>query len=401
MMGLKRAKLRVLNSQTLSTRLLLSRRSSTPSIYPEFGNLGKVYLFKNARSALFHATKLINTKKVGKIILMPSYGCGSELEPVLKAGGKVRFYRVDKRMKVDIRDLKNKIDGNIAAIHVTHYNGFPQAIQEIRDLCNQNGLYLIEDCAHVLRSVCESQFRMGSFGDLAIFSMRKTMPIPDGGALVVNNASFQFDDTHLVSMDILKTLRMVQYLLKRNWALQSPLLYAGITKVTEWGRVILSQMGVVNRSSENAEYRPLEVNDTSVYSYSRFDQKISWVAKQILRRVSFAEVIKQRRENYKYLLERLGDIGWMKPVFSEIPQGTCPLDFLCIVPDPVNVQRQLLTYGIESDPYWDFFHPAVPWEEFPEAAYLKTHVLALPIHQDIGGGEREYLVASIKRIKEA
>ena len=400
-MGVKSAKLRVLDSQTLSTRLLLSRRLSTPSIYPEFENLGKAYLFKNARSALFHATKLINSKRIGKIILMPSYGCGSELEPVLKAGGKVRFYRVDRKMKVDMEDLKNNIDENVAAIDVTHYNGFPQAMNEIRNLCIQNGLYLIEDCAHVLGSVYEDQFRIGSFGDLAIFSMRKTMPIPDGGALIVNNSSFQFDDTHLVSMDILKTLRMTQYLLKRNWAVRSPLLYAGITKVTEWGRVILSKMGVVSSSSEKAEYKPLEVNDNSVDSYGRFDQKISWMAKKLLRRIDFAEVIRQRRENYKYLLEKLGDIGWMKPVFPEIPEGHCPLFFMCIVPDPVNVYHQLLTYGIESDPYWDFFHPAVPWEEFPDAVYLKTHVLALPIHQDIGEGEREYLVASIKQIKEA
>jgi dTDP-4-amino-4,6-dideoxygalactose transaminase len=399
MMSVTHSKLRVLNSQTLSTRLLFSRRLSTPSVYPEFENFGKVYLFKNARSALFHATKLISSKRESKIILMPSYGCGSELEPVLKAGGKVKFYRVDKRMKVDIRDLKNNIDGSIAAIHVTHYNGFPQAIHEIRDLCNQKGLYLIEDCAHVLRSVCDGQFRLGSFGDLAVFSMRKTTPIPDGGALVVNNASFQFDDAHLVSMDILKTLRMVQYLLKRNWAVESPLLYAGITKTTEWSRIILSRMGGVNRSSENAEYKPLEVNDTSVYSFGRFDQRISWVAKKLLGRIKFAEVIERRRENYQYLLEELGEIGWIKPVFSEIPQGTCPLDFLCIVPDPVNVKRQLLSYGIESDPYWDFFHPAVPWKDFPEAAYLKTHVLALPIHQDIGEREREYLVASMRRIK--
>lgn len=399
-MNVKSTKLRVLDSQTLSTRLLFSRRLPTPSIYPEFENLGKAYLFKNARSALFHATKLINSKRIGKIILMPSYGCGSELEPVLRARGKVRFYRVDKEMKVDIKDLKNNIDENVAAIHVTHYNGFPQSINEIRDLCTQNGLYLVEDCAHVLRSVCEDQSGIGSFGDLAIFSMRKTTPIPDGGALIVNNSSFQFDDTHLVSMDFSKTLRMVQYLLKRNWATRSPLLYAGITKVTEWGRLILPKMGVVNNFSDNAEYKPLEVNDTSVYSFGRFDQKISWVAKQLLRRINFAEVIKQRRDNYRYLLEKLGDIEWMKPVFSEIPQGTCPLYFLCIVPDPVNVYRQLLTYGIESDPYWDFFHPAVPWKEFPEAVYLKTHVLALPIHQDIGEGEREHLVASIKQIKQ-
>lgn len=400
MMSVTSSKLRVLDSQTLSTRLLLSRRLSTPSIYPEFENLGKAYLFKNARSALFHATKLVNSKRAGKIILMPSYGCGSELEPVLRAGGKVRFYRVDKKMKVDIEDIKNNINDDVAAIDVTHYNGFPQAMNEIRNLCTQNGLYLIEDCAHVLSSF-EDQTRIGSFGDLAIFSMRKTMPIPDGGALIVNNSSFQFDDAHLVSMDILKTLRMTQYLLKRNWAVRSPFLYAGITNMTEWGRFILSKMGAVNNPSKDADYKPFEVHDTSVDSYGRFDQKISWVAKTLLRRINFAEVIKRRRENYQYLLEKLGDIAWVKPVFPEIPEGTCPLFFMCIVPDPVNAYHQLLAYGIESDPYWDIFHPAVPWEKFPDAVFLKTHVLALPIHQDIREGEREYLVTSMMQIKGA
>jgi dTDP-4-amino-4,6-dideoxygalactose transaminase len=39
--------------------------------------------------------------------------------------------------------------------------------------------------------------------------------------------------------------------------------------------------------------------------------------------------------------------------------------------------------GIITHPWWDRFHPAIPWNEFPDAVYLKTRLFGLPIHQDL------------------
>ena len=51
--------------------------------------------------------------------------------------------------------------------------------------------------------------------------------------------------------------------------------------------------------------------------------------------------------------------------------------------DPLSLLRQLETSGIEAELFWSDFHPAFPAQEFQESTYLKTRVVALPIHQDL------------------
>ena len=67
-----------------------------------------------------------------------------------------------------------------------HYLGFPGPVQEVRALCQRRGLALIEDCAHALFSRLGDR-SLGTFGDLAIFSPWKSLPLPDGGLLRVND----------------------------------------------------------------------------------------------------------------------------------------------------------------------------------------------------------------------
>jgi dTDP-4-amino-4,6-dideoxygalactose transaminase len=47
------------------------------------------------------------------------------------------------------------------------------------------------------------------------------------------------------------------------------------------------------------------------------------------------------------------------------------------------LNRNLLKRGIANHLWWGRFHAEVPWEEFPDSAYLKETVLGLPIHQDL------------------
>jgi dTDP-4-amino-4,6-dideoxygalactose transaminase len=45
--------------------------------------------------------------------------------------------------------------------------------------------------------------------------------------------------------------------------------------------------------------------------------------------------------------------------------------------------RTLKGRGVVTHPWWDRFHPGVPWDEFPDAVYLKKRLFGLPIHQDL------------------
>ena len=79
-------------------------------------------------------------------------------------------------------------------------------------------------------------------------------------------------------------------------------------------------------------------------------------------------------------LPKIQDIEF---VFGKLPQGVCPLFFPIIVKDRKYYHQKFKENGILTFQYWQHMHGAVPWEKFPNAVYLKKHVLGLPIHQDI------------------
>ena len=54
-----------------------------------------------------------------------------------------------------------------------------------------------------------------------------------------------------------------------------------------------------------------------------------------------------------------------------------------IVKDRQFYYQKLKDRGITSFQYWQHKHDAVPWDKFPDAVFLKRHLLGLPIHQDI------------------
>ena len=71
------------------------------------------------------------------------------------------------------------------ALHVTHVLGFPAAAPRWRRWCDERGLLLIEDAAQAwLAADPQSGEPVGSWGDLSVFCLYKTLPVPNGGALL-------------------------------------------------------------------------------------------------------------------------------------------------------------------------------------------------------------------------
>src|SRR5690606_29771179 len=93
------------------------------------------------------------------------------------------FYRVQPDLRVDVADLAARMDRNVRAVLVTHYFGVPQDLKPVRALCEQHGAALIEDCAHALFSRAGPS-PVGADGDFAVYSLRKSLALPHGGALV-------------------------------------------------------------------------------------------------------------------------------------------------------------------------------------------------------------------------
>ncbi len=90
------------------------------------------------------------------------------------------------------------------AILATHLFGLPCRIAKLRELATERGIYLMEDCAHACGASVDGR-KVGTFGDLAIFSFAegKNMPCFGGGALVTSD-----DAIAGRAREILKTARV-------------------------------------------------------------------------------------------------------------------------------------------------------------------------------------------------
>lgn len=362
------------------------------------------YLFYGARYAIWAGVKILGINPDHNII-MPSYNCGTEIDPILDQKIKIKYYKIKKDMTIDIKDLLKQIDSNTAAILVVHYLGFPQPITEIKNICSTNGLFLIEDCAHAFMSIYQSR-NLGSFGDISVFSIRKTLPIPNGGALVINNENFKFEEkqikgsrlsTYFVSVELLKN-RTQQDHQKLLWVL-TDMVFRSVAFINYVLRLMLRLVKKI------FSYRGLALIHVNYWS-REFQRdlakwKVSKFSERIMRNLDYEKIKEKRRKNFEYLLKNLTKTEDIEVVFNQLPMGVCPLFFPIIVKDRQYYYQKLKDRGISTFQYWQHMHHAVPWDKYPDAVYLKQHVLGLPIHQDISYYHLDKIIEVFNNIRKA
>jgi len=384
-----------------SLKQVIRKGKTDIDVYPL--NSKNSHLLFGARYAIWSGLKVLGITPEQNI-LMPSYNCGTEIDPILDQEIQVKYYRIKRDMTIDKEDIIKQIDSNTVAIFVTHYMGFPQPIDEIKEICNTYSLFLIEDCAHAFMSMYKSR-NLGTFGDISVFSIRKTLPIPNGGALVINNENFDFAEKQIKGSP-LATFFLAVELLRNRTQLNSPRLLSTLTDMVIWSVAFINKnfrllLRVIKKIFA---YRGLAL--VHIYYYWRDFRrelakwKISTFSERIMSNVNYEKIKDKRRKNYEYLLHNLPKIQDIEVVFDKLPEGVCPLFFPLIVKDRQYYHKKFKDRGISTFQYWQHIHDAVPWDKFPDALYLKQHVLGLPIHQDISFIHLDRMIEVFKDIKE-
>lgn len=338
----------------------------------------------------------------GEAILFPAYHCGSELDPILRRGITVRYYRVDRRMRIDLEDLIRQADAAVRAVFLIHYLGIPQDVDEVLNLCRRRGLFLVEDCAHALYGSHRGR-PLGSLGDVAIFSLRKTLPLPDGGALLTNT---------LPALPLPKadgppaflTLRAAKHLAEQHMRL-------GTGATGDWiTRLALNLIPGLTRGIRRrffprwygAALPDEKVADETQFPMDQAGWEFSGLSRWLFLRIDHAATIARRRENFRWLAEALRGLPGLSLVFPDLPDGAVPWQFPILVNDPGSLRTHLAAARIESGLLWEFPHAASPSAtEQPEAAYLRKHVLCLPMHQDVQPDDLERMACAIREWKGA
>ena len=351
-------------------------------------NEQKTFFFYRGAFAIWHAIKLLKMPAEATI-LVPAYHCGVEIEAILQAGAKVKFYNIKEDLQADIQDVQRKIDNTTKALFIIHYFGFPQPLEALKDICSRNGIFLIEDCAHALFSR-DKNCPLGTFGDISIFSFRKSLPLPDGGAMVVNNRFYSGfylkRKPTLISSLRGRTLLLYEYLHMFKPSIYCP-----------FELILLRPMKLMLKYIKKLLPRKLAVTipDSMNFDISLVGLSMSIISLNILKESDFKTIIEKRRENYLFLKEQLSGKDGFRIIFKELPHGVCPLFFLILIEKRDEIQKRLKESGINTFVFGKSLHSSVSGNDFSNAQYFSDHNLCLPIHQDI---EKEHLTYMTKKL---
>jgi perosamine synthetase len=157
--------------------------------FADYCGVNHAVAVSNGTIALDVALKAMGIKE-GDEVIVPDFTFIATANAILFQGAQPVFADVDDRLfTIAISDIMEKVTSKTKAILGVHLFGHPFDIKAIRDICDDHGLLLLEDCAQAHGAEYGGE-RVGCFGELGCFSFyaTKNMTTGEGGMITTNNA---------------------------------------------------------------------------------------------------------------------------------------------------------------------------------------------------------------------
>ncbi len=297
-------------------------------------------------------------------VLLPVYTCQDVLRSFVRKCHVV-FYDVGNDVTIDPDVLRAKLrtQGRIRMALITNYFGFLQPFRrEIKDLCVENDIRLVEDCAHSLLSEGS-----GETGDLSTYSLRKILPIRDGGGLRVNYGGFAVPRYHTA-------------------------LYSNTLSFLAFAKSLLNvhseQFSRARVSSQTTKVFPLPSADSLVLPLSTF-------ARRSISKISIDKVVQQRRDDFRFWQEATRGNSELIPIFRDLPPGICPFGFPMRIKYREALETRVKENGISLRVHWRLDKEM--GSECGVSHQLAREMITLPLYPELDPKEREVLAGLVTR----
>ncbi|WP_434888838.1 DegT/DnrJ/EryC1/StrS family aminotransferase [Bradyrhizobium sp. HKCCYLS2038] len=122
----------------------------------------------------------------GDEVIVPALTYIASVNTILQTGAAPVFVdSLEQTWQLDPDDVRRRITPRTKAVMAVHLYGYPCDMDELVAVCDEHGLYLIEDCAEAFGTYYKGR-HAGTFGDVATFSFfgNKTITTGEGGMVV-------------------------------------------------------------------------------------------------------------------------------------------------------------------------------------------------------------------------
>ncbi len=287
--------------------------------------------FALGRNAIYAACQILCLEP-GDEVLTPAFDCDGTLQPFKALGLKLEFFRSEPyTFSVDIKDISERINKKTKLVHIINHFGLPQPWPELIKLRQEYGIPILEDNAYSLFSRYQGRL-FGTFGDLSVFSLRKNLPLIDGGLLRINNPDYVFKDPyrrpglfHPVEargvLNLIKQALGYKYLpeaVKKCLRKLNPATFSPVPLYSEDG-------GVPQWPLRDEIGRDFSCNYLRPMSY------LAKVQLGILKQEDFAQIMEKKRLYYSFMARKLSELKGLRVLWPELPQGIVPFCFSFLV----------------------------------------------------------------------
>lgn len=364
-----------------------SFRGDRAAKLPGVLDLPNVRYTTSGRAAIALALRVLNVQP-GDAVLVPTYHCPTMIAPIVRAGATPVFFPVDALGAPSRAFLDSLSTTGVRAMLAAHYFGLPQHFSWLREWCDRRGIALIEDCAHAFFGRSDGR-PVGSWGDVAIASLTKFFPVPEGGCLV--SAKRSLDHVELAPRGAVAEIKAAMDAFEMG---ARHARFAGLNGLL--GLAFGAKDRLRGRSGPSEPPADEDVGEPSVNEYddSLVAVRAASPTRWVVRHVKHARIVAQRRHNYVRLAALLADVPGARPLRPELPDGAAPYVFPLLVENAEPRYRALRSVRLPLF-RWDRLWPGTPSIADDNGLHWASAVFQLACHQDLSDTEIERIAATV------
>jgi len=297
-------------------------------------------------------------------VIVPSNTFMATPISVVHAGGKVIFTDCEKdNLQMDPEDLRRKIRKDTKAVILVHIGGIiSPRFDEIKQICKENNLFLLEDAAHA-HGAAYRGIKAGNLGDAGSFSFypTKVMTTAEGG-MITTNDDFVYQQALILREHGKKDHNFnIHTEFGYNWRFSEINAVLGLQqmKKTDW---ILAERKRIAKFYDQNLGRIKNLVPIRIPSYveSAYYKYVCFLAEGIDR----TELKKKLKDKYEIILpgEVYSDPCHSQPVFKKYPQSMANS----------------------------------PADSFPNTEYVCRRQICLPLYPGLTDEELTYIMSALE-----